>query len=680
MWFVHKHGENSSFDHSEEIKYLRRGVQSCPVSADTLNNLGNVYFMHNNRNEARKCYVRALKLCPNHRCALTNLGIAFAHKGMIREALCCFRASVNLCPTFIETLNNLGLVMTQCGYLSIARELYDDLVKTQNNLPPEVYLNHGIAHSSSLKGSIEAESFRIALRANPNCVKAIENIASIYMDVDRFDECILCCERALEIMPNNISTLSKLLFASASICEFETLLETKKAFTDLLLDECRHENLFAQIHPMIAQMVPCFRESNFLDIAIAHAARISSTSGSLFNIFPLNKSEPRPRHNGRIKIGYLSSKFGNSDIGHLIGGIFSLHDRQSFEVFCYSLSRDDYSPWFKAVEDDADHFMDFSSTENIDAAVRIRRDDIDILIDLDGFTTVSCPEILSFQPAPLQINYLGHFGTSGASYIQYVVVDETIAAEADTKDKFTEKALVMPSCAIVNDHMRYSSTTVLEVENFDESFDRSMFGISEDVFLYACFHPLHCLTSEIFEAWIEILKRTDGSVLWIAQSNPSAEKNLRMKAKSLGLLTERIVFSDPAPYYDNLMRYNLVDLVLGGLEVLGGITVGVDAIWSGTPIITLMGEQMHNRIEASYLRNAGLGDSLIAKSVDEYIDLAVHLNFDEFRYMELIKRLEYSHERSQSELFDTCKWIRCFELGLLNAYDNFQSDRSQKNS
>lgn len=519
------------------------------------------------------------------------------------------------------------------------------------------------------------EYFRLALRAHPNSVKSIDNIATIYMDAGRFDECILCCKRALEIRPNYIPTQSKLMFASASICNFESSRAVKEAIADLLLDECGRKNLL--LHPLMAQMISGLDESNILEIAKANAARLSGAAGSLFTIFPLDKVQ-LPRGDGRIKIGYLSSNFGNTDVGHLIGGIFRLHNRESFEVFCYSLSRDDFSPWFKAVNIDADHFRDFSSTENIDAAVRIHQDEIDILIDLDGYTSASRPEILSFQPAPLQVNYLGHFGTSGASYIQYVVVDETIASEAYMKVNFTEKAIFMPSCAIVNDHMNYP-TAALEDGNLNEILDRAMFGISDDVFLYACFHPLHCITEIMFNAWIKILKRTDGSVLWITKSNSSAEKNLKIKARSFGVDAERIVFSEPAPYNDNLKRYDLVDIVLGGLEGLGGITVGVDAIWSGTPMITLIGKQLFNRVEASCLRNAGLGDLLITSSIDKYIDLAVQLNFNEFQYMELRKKLESIHVRSHSELFDTCKWVRCFESGLSNAYDSFQVGNPRKN-
>lgn len=206
--------------------------------------------------------------------------------------------------------------------------------------------------------------------------------------------------------------------------------------------------------------------------------------------------------NSRLHIGYVSSDFGNHPVSHLIQSIFGLHDRSKFEVTCYALSHSDRSFWRDRIERDAEHFKDLSGLNAGDAAATIHADNVHILINLNGYTKGAKNEIFALRPAPIQINFLGFYGTLGADYVEYIIGDN-ISIPAELRRHYSEKVIEMPHTLLVNDH-KSSYREVVDKVNMPTRAD---YGISEDAFVFCCFNQLYKIDPETFSIWMNILKR-----------------------------------------------------------------------------------------------------------------------------------------------------------------------------
>ena len=205
--------------------------------------------------------------------------------------------------------------------------------------------------------------------------------------------------------------------------------------------------------------------------------------------------------------------------------------------------------------------------------------------------------------------------------------------------------------------------------NKDECPSRRVYGIPEGKFVFCCFNQLFKIDPEIFAVWMSILKRTPNSVLWLLRFPGLAEANLRAEAKAHGIDDKkRLFFSDVVPREEHLCRVYLADLFLD-TPVFNARSSAADALWGGTPIVTLAVEQVVSRTCASMLTAAGLPD-LITTSLEEYEELAVKLGKDHQRLHEITQQLESTRETCP--LFDVAAWVRNFEAGLVTAWERHE--------
>lgn len=432
---------------------------------------------------------------------------------------------------------------------------------------------------------------------------------------------------------------------------------------DVTESELREHGASLSVQPFHLQLTPDISARTSLKVARAYALRSRSTQiGGNDRPF---KHHPQQRAGSKIKIGYVSSAFGNHPIGYLTQGIYALHDKSAFEVYCYSLSpSDDSSPWRK-MQRSADHVVDVSGLSCTDAAAKIYEDGIQVLINLNGYTRGAKNEVFGLAPAPVQIAMMGHGGTMGAEYVHYIVADETTVPE-DHKGHFTETVIYVPQMS-VND-CQASAGFVLD-EAFDSSLLRAECGISDDAFVYACFNQSYKIDPELFRAWMDVLKDADGSVLLLLRYNERVEPALKAEAEKCGVDPERLVFLDLLPREEHLRRCCIVDLALD-TRICGGTAVGCEALWVGTPMISIEGDRMCNRVGASLLKSVGLGD-LVVDNLRDYKRLAVEMHTNEDRFIKAIRNLE--DNRLSCNLFDTEGWVRSFERALTQVVSRYEN-------
>ncbi len=279
---------------------------------------------------------------------------------------------------------------------------------------------------------------------------------------------------------------------------------------------------------------------------------------------------------------------------------------------------------------------------------------LDIAIDLGGFTSGSRPEIFAKRVAPIQVNYLGFPGTTGSEYYDYIVADPTLIP-LDSQEFFTEKIMYLPNCYQVNDRKR---------EIAKDPGSRSVHHLPEQAFVYCCFNANWKILPEQFDIWMEILKRVSNSVLWFRESNLSCSKNLRNQAAIHGVDPERLIFAGYVAHDIHLARYRLADLFLDTYP-FNGHTTASDALWAGCPVLTQEGNTYAARVGSSLLHNLGLSE-LVTKTKIEYLELAVELAENRSKLMELRENIKQN--RVSFPLFDTPLFAKHIEAAYKAAY------------
>jgi predicted O-linked N-acetylglucosamine transferase (SPINDLY family) len=347
----------------------------------------------------------------------------------------------------------------------------------------------------------------------------------------------------------------------------------------------------------------------------------------------------------RIRIGYLSSEFHEHAIAYLFAGVLEAHDRNRFEIFAYSYGPEDQSAMRTRLHNASEHFIDVAREADDTVVKRIEEADLDILVDLKGYTLGARTNILAQRPCAIQVNWLGYPGTMGADFIDCLITDPFIVPQ-EHQHFYSEQIIYLSHCWQCNDRSRPQI----------EPLDRTEYRLPENAFVYCCFTQSVKITPDIFARWMSLLKLVPASVLWLAEDNRWATEHLIKRAQQHGIAPDRLVFSPRLPFAQHLARYRAADLALDTFPYTSHSTAS-DALWSGCPIVALCGETFAARVSGSILTHANLPE-LITYSLDEYEALASRLATDA-RFRNDI-RLRVAQCRA-SPLFDAESFTRDIE-------------------
>jgi predicted O-linked N-acetylglucosamine transferase (SPINDLY family) len=351
----------------------------------------------------------------------------------------------------------------------------------------------------------------------------------------------------------------------------------------------------------------------------------------------------RAPRSGKIRIGYLSGDLCMHAVGLLTVELLELHDRERFEVWAFSWSREDGTPLRARIRKAIDHYVPLAGVDDATAAKAIADAGIDILIDLQGLTNGARPAILGHRAAPVQVSYLGFPGTCGIPGLDWVIADRFVMPPA-LQPFSTEKPIYLPNCYQVSDRQR-------EVGAMPT---RAQYGLPEDAFVFCSFNNNFKFTEEVFRSWMRILQQVDHSVLWLLADNDWAKDNMLREADAHGVARERLIFAPRVAPPDYLARFQLADLMLDTFPYNAGTTAS-DALWMGLPIVTLSGRTYISRMAGSLLTNVGLPD-LVTFTLADYERLAVQLGKNPLRVASYKRYL--AEQGRQSPLFDVPAMVR----------------------
>ena len=377
--------------------------------------------------------------------------------------------------------------------------------------------------------------------------------------------------------------------------------------------------------------------------------------------YPKNHDLPEigqyPKHK-KIRIGYFSADFHNHATMHLMAELFECHDKSKFELIAFSFGPDKQDQWRKRVLICFDQFVDVRLKSDHEISLLVRKMEIDIAIDLKGFTQDCRPNIFAKGSAPIQVSYLGYPGTMAADYIDYLIADRALIPEKYQK-YYSEKIVYMPNSYQVNVSKRSVSET---------SLLRHELGLPNTGFVFCCFNNNYKITPPTFNGWIRILKAVEDSVLWLMESNNNTTKNLKKEAMKFGINEDRLVFATYMPVKEHLNRIKQADLFIDTLPYNAHTTTS-DALRMGLPVLTCMGRSFASRAAASLLNAVNLPE-LITTTQEEYESLAIELATNPEK-LKIIKD-KLVNNLPTAPLYDTPLFTQHLESAYLTMYDRCQ--------
>jgi protein O-GlcNAc transferase len=359
----------------------------------------------------------------------------------------------------------------------------------------------------------------------------------------------------------------------------------------------------------------------------------------------------------RLRLAYVSADFREHPVAQLMAGVFEAHDRERFETVAVSLRPHDGSALGERVRGAFSRFIDVTAHSDEAAVSLLREMQVDIAVDLTGYTDGFRPGIFARRAAPIQVNYLGYPGTLAAPYMDYLIADRIVAPEADTRF-FVENIVYLPECYQPNDGKRPIAPAPT----------RARCGLPESGFVFCCFNNQYKIQPPLFDIWMRLLQSLDGSVLWLSGRNKVATANLSREAAARGVSPERLIFAErmPAPS-DHLARYAAADLFLDTLP-FNAHTTASDALWAGLPVLTCRGNAFAGRVASSLLNAVGLPE-LVAETLQEYETRALALAQRPGELAALRARLATT--RRTSALFDTERLCRHLESAYSTMWERW---------
>ncbi|CAM8991395.1 unnamed protein product [Rhodiola kirilowii] len=643
------------------IIHYKQALVHDPGFLEAYNNLGNALKDAGKVDEAVQCFHRCLSLNPSHPQALTNLGNIYMECNALDKAASFYMSTLTVTNGLSAPFNNLALIYKQQGNYSDAISCYSEVLRVDPSAADGL-VNRGNTFKEIGRVNDAIQDYIRAINIRPTMAEAHANLASAYKDSGHVEAAIKSYKQALQLRPDFPEATCNLLHTLQCVCDWENRTNKFNEVEGIIRKQIKM-SVIPSVQPFHAIAYP-LDPHLALDISRKYAAHCSIVA-SRFSLPLFKYPSPLPiksaDRNGRLRVGYVSSDFGNHPLSHLMGSVFGMHSRDSVEVFCYALSANDGTEWRLRTQSEAEHFVDVSSMTSDMIARMINEDKIHVLVNLNGYTKGARNEIFAMQPAPIQISYMGFPGTTGASYIHYLVTDEFVSP-LKFSTIYSEKLVHLPHCYFVNDY-KQKNREVLDPKSRPK---RSDYGLPEDKFLFACFNQLYKMDPEIFSTWCSILKRVPNSALWLLRFPAAGEMRLRAYAASQGVNPDQIIFTDVAIKNEHIKRSSLADLCLD-TPLCNAHTTGTDVLWAGLPIITLPLEKMATRVAGSLCLATGVGEEMIVNSMKEYEERAVSLATNPQRLRSLTERLKAA--RMSCPLFDTTRWVRNLERAYFKMWD-----------
>lgn len=602
-------------------------------------------------------------------------------KGHLAQAKASYEQVLEMQPKHFAALHFLGVIASQCRNPSLAEELIGKAIAIKPDFA-EALNNRGIALQELRRFDEALASYDKAIAIKPDYAKALYNRGSTLKELKRLDEALGSYDRAISLQPdyaeafhNRGLALQELKRLDEALASYDQALAIKPDLDflfgfrlGLVMSLCDWRGLSRQLLELEEAVVKGQKATNpFSLLGLIDNPQLQLRASQMYVASKHPPAEMtwnfgKRRPDKKIRIGYYSADLHNHATSYLMAELFEAHDTQLFELYCFSFGPDSQDEMRQRVSRAFENFYDVADKSDLEI-VRMSRDlEIDIAVDLKGFTQDARTGIFSERCAPIQVNYLGYPGSMAAPYFDYIIADKTLIPQA-SQQHYSEKIVYLPHSYQVNDSKRQIS---------QQLFTKQELGLPETGFVFCCFNNSYKILPATFDGWMRLLKAVDGSVLWLLEGNPTAARNLRQEAEARGVDSSRLVFAERMELQDHLARHRLADLFIDTLPY-NAHTTASDALWAGLPVLTQLGKSFAARVAASLLTALDLPE-LITETQEQYESKAITLA----KYPVLLNEIKdkLAQNRLTSTLFNGQIFARHIEAAFTEMYQCYVSGQA----
>ncbi len=629
----------------EALVQFNKALALNGLVAETWNNRGTIFNELKQHRDAISDFDKSVSLNPNYAEAFCNKGKSLTELKRYEEALAAYDKALAIKPGLPEAWLGRGNVFAKLRRWEESFAAYDRVLASKQDLA-EAWLGRGNVFAKLKRHDEAFAAYDKALTLNPNLVNAWFGRGNVFSDLKRYEEAADAYARVLKADPQHPFTKGRLLHHKMLSCDWRAV-----------------DALIAEIDDDVNAGKPSAEPFGWQ--GVARSQRSLQLCAEIFNkeTHPENSkaaADYRLANHKKIRIGYSSGELREQATSHLIVGVLELHDQSRFEIYGVDNGWDDRSVIRKRINASVKKIIDISNLSDASAAAAIRENEIDILVNLNGYFGEERMAVFAQRPAPIQVNYLGFPGTLGAPYIDYIIADKVVVPHNHQKF-YSERAAYLPSCYQANDRKKAISS---------HNFTRAEFGLPERAFVFCCFNNNYKILPDVFDSWMRVLGRVNDSVLWLTEDNDSAASNLRKEAAARRIDPQRLLFAKRLPLADHLGRHRLANLFLDTLPY-NAHTTASDALWAGLPVLTQIGETFPGRVSASLLNAIGLSE-LITSTPQAYENLAIELATKPEKLAAIKDKL--ANNRLTTPLFDTQLFTRHIEAAYTAMYEQFQAN------
>lgn len=557
------------------------------------------------------------------------------------EALTAFTTALAFNPNLPNALLGIGVVCSKLNRPEEALSAYDRTITLKPDLA-RAWLGRADVCKAVGRQDEALDAYDRALAREPNLAEARFGRGHLFYSARKYEQAIAEFEAALALRPRLAELRGIYLHAKMHLCDWAEF-DRRSAELCAMADE---DDLPSPPHCL-------------LSVLSSSAIQLEQTRRWAARHFA-SLNDARRRDPGApsecINVAYLSADFREHPVSSLTIGLFEAHDRSRFRFTGISIGPNDRSEMRKRIEAAFDRFEDWQGLGDDEIADGIRARNIDVLVDLTGYTGGARTGILARRPAPLQVNYLGFPATMGVDYIDYIIGDATVLPPASWPH-YAEKIVLLPDSFLVADAaMRVS----------DRVFTRTELGLPRTGFVFCCFNNAFKITPYVFDVWMRILAAVPGSVLWLRIDDPAAIVNLKAEARARGVDAERLAFAGRvANASDHVARQKVADLFLDTLPYNAHATA-IDALCADLPVLTCLGDTFPGRVGASLLHALRMPE-LVANSLMEYETRAVEIGSDPEKARDHRRKL--AERRQQAPFFNSVRFARAIESAYVTMYE-----------
>jgi protein O-GlcNAc transferase len=629
--------EQKKYDLAEY--YALKTLEIDPNKKNINKLLAEIYFEQNKYKESIIFYEKINSIDPQDAEIYNNLGVTYSAINDFKKALTYYKIAISKKQDYAVAYFNMANTYVVLKKFNEALDGYE-LAINYDNEKENFYNNKGTTLIELKKYKDAIIEFKKAITINKNLAAPYFNIANCSFELGEYKEAELQYEKAIELGIKNEFSGGLPAHMRAQMCIWDSY------EADIL--KIKNNNL-----QKIKYATPFLASFLFDDLDL-----LQKTAKLMIQKYQdridIRANKVIKKLKNKIKIGYFSSDFKNHPVSFLIVDHLSMHDRNKYEIHAYSYSVSNPDNMTTRIKESVDKFFDvsfLSDQEIIDITIA---EELDVAIDLNGYTSSNRTSLFTKGVAPIQIAYLGYLGTMGTESYDYIISDRILIPETSQK-YYDEKIIYLPVYQ-ANDRNRKIDLN---------SINKKDLGISDGVFVFCCFNNNYKINPVIFKVWMEILSEAKNSILLLYEENKYTKINLISEASKFGIAKERIIFTGKIPLEKHLYRYSLCDLFLDTSPYNAGTTAS-DALWAGLPLITYLGNSFSARMASSILHAHNLSE-LVTESLSDYKILALKI-YNNSEYLNNLKN-KVKNKKS-SFLFNTPAFTKSFEEAIDKSVKN----------